>query len=105
MSPLVVAIVAIVAWALVQMVRSGTGGAPDADLEMRLLELDEAFKSSEAERARLTERVQNLEAIVTTETYELARHDPAQAAARLTLPEEEETPEAQAARLARRMRS
>lgn len=101
-----IAIVAIIAWALVQISRNRADGAPVADLELRLLELDEAFTQSEAERQRLTERVQNLEAIVTTETYELARRDPAEAAARIDLPDlEEETPEAQAAQLARRMKT
>lgn len=111
MNPFLVAIVAIIAWALVQITRNRADGAPVADLELRLLELDEAFRHSEAERKRLTERVQNLEAIVTTETYELARHDRQQAATRIELPAaddpaaEDETPEAQAARLARRMRT
>ena len=105
-NPFLVAVVAIIAWALVQMTRNRADGAPVADFEARMLEMADALEASEAERKRLTERVQNLEAIVTTETYELARHDPAKAAARLELPEvEEETPEAQAARLARRMRT
>ena len=102
-----IAIVAIVAWALVSMMSiRAKGGAGTAEVEEALARMAEALDAAEAERKRLTERVQNLEAIVTTETYELARHDPEQAAARLKLPEEEEeTPEAQAARLARRMRT
>ncbi len=99
-----IAVVAIIAWALVQMSRNAAkSGAADpgalADFAARL-------DASEAERKRLTERVQNLEAIVTTETFDLARQNPEAARARLELPDEpEETPEEEAARLARRIRS
>ena len=102
-----IAIVAIVAWALVSMMSiRNKGGAGSAELEEELARLAEALGAAEAERERLTQRVQNLEAIVTTETYELARHDPAKAAARLELPDpDEESPEEQEARLARRMKT
>ena len=103
-----VAIVAIIAWALVSMqsIRSKSG-AGSAELRQEMERLTRTLAQAEAERKRLTERVQNLEAIVTTETYELIHRDPGQAAARIDLPgaEDEESPEEQAARLARRMRT
>ena len=101
-----VAIVAIVAWALVSMqsIRSKSS-AGAAELRQEMERLTRALAQAEAERKRLTERVQNLEAIVTTETYELLREDPGQAAARIDLPDAEESPEEQAARIARRMRT
>lgn len=104
-----IAIAAIIAWAIVsvQSIRAKSG-APSAELEARVRELAAALERSEAERERLAARVQNLEAIVTTETYDLLREDPERAAARLELPDadaEEESPEERAARLARRMRA
>lgn len=103
-----IAIAAIIAWAIVsvQSIRAKSG-APSAEVEARVRELAEALERSEAERERLAERVQNLEAIVTTETYDLLRDDPEQAAPRLELPDEvaEASPEERAAQLARRMRS
>lgn len=103
MSPFLVAIVAIVAWAIVQMSRGNAKTGPNWAV---LDELKQRLDASEAERERLTQRVQNLEAIVTTETFDLAKKNPEAARARLELPDEpEETPEQEAARLARRMRS
>lgn len=101
-----VAIVAIIAWALVSMqsIRSKSG-AGAAELWQEMERLTRALAQAEAERERLAGRVQNLEAIVTTETYDLLREDPEQAAARLDLPDAEESPEEQAARIARRMRT
>ena len=103
-----VAIVAIIAWALVSMqsIRSKSG-AGAAELRQEMERLTRTLAEAEAERTRLTERVQNLEAIVTTEAYDLLREDPKQAAARIELPEDdaEANPEERAARLARRMRT
>lgn len=103
-----IAIAAIIAWAIVsvQSIRAKSG-APSAEFEARLRELAEALERSEAERERLAARVRNLEAIVTTETYDLLRDDPQRAGGRIDLSEDfdEESPEERAARLARRMRS
>lgn len=103
---------AFVVWAIVSMQRDRRpDGARTAELEARVRELAEALERTGVERERLAERlaerVQNLEAIVTTETYDLLRHDPEQAASRIELPDdvEDENPEEHAARLARRMRS
>ncbi len=107
MNPFAVAIVAIIAWAIVQMSRNKTRGGGPFDPAL-LADLTARLDAAEAERTRLTERVQNLEAIVTTETFDLARTNPEAAEARLELPDEPEaveTPEEEAARLARRMRS
>ncbi len=104
-----ISIVAIVAWALVEMNKSrGAGG----DFRRVLADLTGRLEASEAERARLVTRVENLEAIVTSEPYELER------AARQALPPAAlnvaegdaaestmiESDEAQAARLAQRVR-
>ncbi len=97
-----IAIIAIIAWAAVQITRGKGKGVDRTALDDLAARLD----VSEAERARLTERVQNLEAIVTTETFDLARKDLPAAEARLALPDEPEAlPEAEATRLARRLRS
>ncbi len=110
MGPFLVAIVAILAWALVQASRNWASGAsrsvPSAEQQQLLQEVLHELEGAKADRKRLAQRVQNLEAIVTTETFELAKKDPQAAAARLELPEAEDelTPEDEAARLARRMR-
>ncbi len=98
MNPFTVAIVAIIAWAIVQMSRNKSKGGPNwAELDALKKRLD----ASEAERERLNQRVQNLEAIATAESLELGAGEP-----RLELPNEvEETPEEETARLARRARS
>ncbi|MEL7361728.1 MAG: hypothetical protein AAFN13_06625 [Bacteroidota bacterium] len=54
-----------------------TGGTIDPKaLEQAMADLTAALDEAEGERARLTERVRNLEAIVTTETYDLLKSDP-----------------------------
>ncbi|MEM1041600.1 MAG: hypothetical protein AAGI91_03130 [Bacteroidota bacterium] len=103
MSPFLIPIVAIIAWAVVQVTRNRAKGGPAlAELDALRQRLD----ASEAERERLTARIQNLEAIVTTETFDLLKQDPEAAKARLDLPDDPEPlPEEEAARLAKRMRS
>lgn len=115
MGPFLVAIVAIIAWAVVQASRNWAAGAsrsaPTAEQQQLLQEVLHELESAKADRKRLTQRVQNLEAIVTTETFELAREDSEVAAARLDLPEPdaeldaEASPAEQAEQLARRVRS
>ncbi|MEM6783129.1 MAG: hypothetical protein AAF624_05270 [Bacteroidota bacterium] len=54
-----------------------TGGTIDPkELEKAMADLNAALEDALAERAQLTERVRNLEAIVTTETYDLLKSDP-----------------------------
>ena len=109
MGPFLVAIVAILAWAIVQASRNWAEGAsqstPSAEQQELLQEVIHELEAAKADRKRLTQRVQNLEAIVTTETFDLARENP-EAAARLDLPEldEEERPADQVERIARRTR-
>ncbi|NNF58924.1 MAG: 2TM domain-containing protein [Rhodothermaceae bacterium] len=74
-------------------------------------ELDERAVPSATEQQsaeRLQRRIEHLEAIVTSRDWEAMETPPPQAAPRLTLPDEgrdeEEAPEARAARLARRVR-
>ena len=72
MWPFIVAIIAILAWAATRIVQSGTQdglGEGQAQLEA----LTKKLEAMEAERARLRQRVENLEAIVTSEPYELER--------------------------------
>lgn len=111
MGPFLVAIVAILAWAIVQASRNWASGAsraaPSSEQQQLLQEVIHELESAKADRKRLTQRVQNLEAIVTTETFELAQRNPEAAAARLDLPDaeaEEESPTDRAERLARRIR-
>ncbi|MDX1530957.1 MAG: hypothetical protein R3362_05470 [Rhodothermales bacterium] len=92
-------------WAYLDHRQKMAGKGVPSDVDRTLAALTERLEAAEAERERLTQRVQNLEAIVTTETFDLARENPEAARARLELPEEpEETPEARAERLARRVR-
>jgi hypothetical protein len=111
-------IIAIIAWAVVESAkyRSRAGLSGEAEAVLRALgdQLDEA----RAEQARLTQRVENLEAIVTSEPFELEREArralprPGQALPEgggvpplaLEEPETAEDDAAQAARLARRIR-
>jgi len=110
MGPFLVAIVAILAWAIVQASRNWAEGAsqttPSAEQQELLQEVIHELEAAQADRKRLTQRVQNLEAIVTTETFDLARENPEAAAARLDLPEldEEEQPADQVEQIARRTR-
>ncbi len=64
-----IAIVAILAWAAVTISKGGSKGGEDSKRLIKALaaQLDEATD----ERERLQERVENLEAIVTSEHYEL----------------------------------
>lgn len=66
-----VPLAAIISWAIVESAkaRAGAGFSSEADGLLQALgaQLDEA----QAERDRLRERIQNLEAIVTSDTYEL----------------------------------
>jgi uncharacterized protein YlxW (UPF0749 family) len=71
MSWVLISIVAIIAWALVEL--SKQKGAGGGDLRRALDELARRLEAAEAERARLTQRVENLEAIVTSEPLELER--------------------------------
>ena len=111
MGPFLVAIVAILAWAIVQASRNWASGAsrsaPTSEQQQLMQEVLHELESAKADRKRLTQRVQNLEAIVTTETFELAKENPEAAAARLDLPEaaaDEESPADRADRLARRIK-
>ena len=110
MGPFLVAIVAIIAWAVVQASRNWASGAsrsvPTSEHQQLLQEVVHELEAAKADRKRLTQRVQNLEAIVTTDTFELAKKDPQAAAARLDLPDiEEESPADRAERIARRIGS
>jgi hypothetical protein len=110
MGPFFVAIAAIIAWAVVQASRNWADGAsrsaPSAEQQQLLQELLHELESAKADRKRLTQRVQNLEAIVTTETFELAQEEPEAAAARIDLPDPdpEATPAEKTEQLARRVR-
>ncbi|HLA63465.1 MAG TPA: hypothetical protein VK610_03505 [Rhodothermales bacterium] len=113
--PFLIPIVAILAWAAVKISESrarhgSTYGDPsrDAEIDALLARLEDG----EDERARLRARIENLEAIVTGDRYELDREarralPTAPAAPQLTLDEEpldSEEAEAQAARMASRAR-
>lgn len=110
MGPFLVAIVAIIAWAVVQASQNWAKGAsksvPSAEQQELLQEVLHELEAAQADRNRLNQRVQNLEAIVTTETFDLALEDPEAAAAELRLPDAEadERPEDRVERIARRVR-
>jgi hypothetical protein len=114
MWPFVVAIVAILAWAFTRVVESGTrggAGAPDPRLEEALREMLARLEEAEADRVRLRQRVENLEAIVASEQFELDREARQALGAappptpRLTLDEPEAEPDEEpGARAARRVR-
>ena len=110
MGPFLVAIVAIIAWAVVQASRNWANGAsrstPNSEHQQLLQEVVHELEAAKADRKRLTQRVQNLEAIVTTDTFELAKRDPEAAAARLELPDVEgESAADRTERIARRIGS
>lgn len=113
--PFLIPIVAILAWAAVKIAESrakqgSTFGGPqrDAGVDALLARLEDG----EDERARLRARIENLEAIVTSDRYELDREahqalPSAPAAPLLALDDEPLDPEeaeAQAARMASRAR-
>ena len=109
MGPFLVAIVAIIAWAVVQASRNWASGAsrsaPSAEHQQLMQEVLHELERAESDRKRLTQRLQNLEAIVTTETFDLARAG-TESAARLDIPEPEpgESTEDQVEQIARRIR-
>ena len=112
MGPFLVAIVAIIAWAVVQASQNWAKGAsrsaPTSEHQQLLQEVLHELEGAKADRKRLTQRVQNLEAIVTTDTFEIAQRSPEVAAARLDLPEPEadandENPADRTERIARRI--
>ena len=88
-------------------------GSSTSELESAVTTLTETLKQSEAQQEALVERIQNLEAIVTTQAWD-ALHDDALptsererrlASARLVLDEPDEPSDAEkTARLARRLK-
>lgn len=116
MSWVLISVVAIIAWALVEMNKNKSRGG--GDLARVVTDLQAQLAAAAAERERLTHRVENLEAIVTSDDFELEREaQRAIPAPGRELPEggglpplaieEHGTPEddeARAARLARRVR-
>lgn len=99
-------IIAIIAWAIVESQRHRSAGG--AEFDRLTADLLERLENAEADRARLQQRVENLEAIVTSEAYEVERQ------ARQALPDAERplldlddtgvSDEEQVARRARRLR-
>ena len=73
MWPFLIPIVAILAWAIVESSKHRAKGGLSDEAERLLQALGAQIDEGEAERQRLRERIQNLEAIVTSETYELDR--------------------------------
>jgi len=118
MWPFLIPIVAILAWAIVEASKNLSKGGLSQKAEAVLRALGDQLDEAEAERARLRQRIENLEAIVTSETYELEREArralprPGQELAEgggpppLAIEEHgaEDDDEARAARLARRVR-
>ena len=98
-------LVAIIAWAIVE--RSKNLSAGGGDVQRVLDDLMRRLEEAEAERRRLAQRVEHLEAIVTDEGWELDREARAALGGTrpaVSLPDDEDTPEAEAARMARRQR-
>ncbi len=85
-------------WVWLDYKQKIAGKAAPPELEAALEDFQARLEAAEAERARLTERVQNLEAIATAEPL------PAAEGPRLDLPGDEFTPAEEAERLARRLR-
>ena len=83
-------------------------GSSTAELESTVTSLKEEIEELREERMTLVHRIQNLEAIVTSEAWDTLGSDRELAAAKappLELPEAEETDEAeQVARIAKRLR-
>ena len=101
----VIAFVAIIAWAAVTISKNRSKGAEDATRLIKALadQLDEATE----ERNLLRERLENLEAIVTSEAYELEQEAQAAGVSRIDpslLDEEPLTNEQEVEQLARRIR-
>ena len=102
-------IVAIIAWAVVEAAKYRAQGGASPELERLVEALGFQLDDAAAERERLQQRIQNLEAIVTSEHYELDRaaQEALEAPApRLSLEEgvPEDSDEAEVARRAKRLR-
>ena len=122
MWPFLIPIVAIIAWAIVESAKHRARGGLSGEAEQMLRALGDQLDEARDERLRLRQRIENLEAIVTSESYELGRDELERAPQRALprpgqeLPEgggkpplaldEEDAPddEARAASLARRVR-
>ena len=101
----VIAFVAIIAWAAVTISKNRSKGAEDATRLIKALadQLDEATE----ERNLLRERLENLEAIVTGDSYELEQEAQAAGVSRIDptlLDGEPLTDEQETEQLARRIR-
>ena len=66
-------IVAILSWAYTEAAKHRARGGGSAELERMVEALGYQLDEAEAERKRLTQRIENLEAIVTSESFELDR--------------------------------
>jgi hypothetical protein len=106
-----VPVIAIIAWAITEVAKYRSKGS-SVDLQRLVEALGHQLDEAEAERTRLRQRVENLEAIVTSDHYELDREGrlaleaPPQPAGRLTLDDDTSTgsDENRAAQMARRIR-
>lgn len=101
----IIAIVAIFAWAAITISKNRSKGGENATRLVKALadQLDEATE----ERDRLRKRLENLEAIVTTDSYELEQEAQAAGAQRIDpslLQGEPLTNEQEAEQLAKRIR-
>ena len=101
----IIAIVAILAWAAITISKNRSKGGEDAKRVVKALadQLDDATE----ERERLRERLENLEAIVTTDSNELGEEAQAAGAQRIDpslLQGEALTNEQEAEQLAKRIR-
>ena len=101
----VIAIIAILAWAAITISKNRSKGGEDATRLVKALadQLDEATE----ERDRLRKRLENLEAIVTTDSYELEQEAQAADVSRIDpslLQGEPLTNEQEAEQLAKRIR-
>jgi len=99
-------LVAIIAWAIVE--RSKNLSAGGGDVQRVLDDLLRRLEEAEAERRRLAQRVEHLEAIVTDEGWELDREARAALGGGtrppLSLPDTHDAPEAEATRTRPRQR-
>jgi uncharacterized protein YlxW (UPF0749 family) len=68
-----VPVAAIIAWAFTEVAKYRAQGGASPELERLVEELGFQLDEAEAARAQLQKRVENLEAIVTSEHYELDR--------------------------------
>lgn len=113
--PFIVAIVAIVLgiayagyeqWLKYKAERE-KGGMPAEEVTAALNEMEERLAEHEEQRAALQRRIQNLEAIVTSETWDELQAGEGARRPQLSLPEEERDPKSdadRAAEIARRLR-